>query len=293
MGAAIELPPLDIPALLRKYGLEPKKGLGQNFLVDEKILEKISKTADIQKDDIVLEIGAGVGNLTRWLAQSAQLVVTVEKDIQLIPVIKGVVGSNEKIRLVTGDIMKLDPGKLMTRNGYIAAANIPYYITSSLFRHLLEANFKPKRMILTIQDEVARRICAKPGELSLLALSIQVYGKPQILFEIPASAFYPVPRVDSAVLRVDLFSHPLIPNELLNDFFRLIKAGFSQKRKMLHNALSGGLAWSKEATDVLLQRAEIDPHRRAQTLTIEEWHKLVNTFRVEKKASNNGSQVAV
>jgi 16S rRNA (adenine1518-N6/adenine1519-N6)-dimethyltransferase len=279
MGAAIKFPPLDIPLLLRKYGLDPKKGLGQNFLVDENFLEQIVMVAEIQGEDIVLEVGAGAGNLTRWLAQAAQQVVAVEKDVQLIPVIKEVIGTNAKIHLVAGDILELDPGKLMNRNGYIVAANIPYYITSALFRHLLEASCKPKRMVLTIQQEVAQRICANPGELSLLALSVQVYGKPQTMFEIPASAFYPIPRVDSAVLRVELYSQPLIPTELLNDFFRLIKAGFSQKRKMLHNALSAGLAWSKDDADAMLKQSGVDPHRRAQTLSIEDWHRLTENYR--------------
>lgn len=282
MGAAIKLPALDIPFLLHKYGLDPKKCLGQNFLINEEYLEQIVLAAEIHSEDIVLEVGAGAGNLTRWLAQTAQQVVAVEKDVQLIPIIKEVIGTNAKIRLVAGDFLKLDAGKLINRDDYIVAANIPYYITSALLRHLLESSCKPKRMVLTIQQEVAQRICANPGEMSLLALSVQVYGKPQILFDIPASAFYPVPKVDSAVLRVELYSQPLIPTELLNDFFMLIKAGFSQKRKMLHNALSAGLAWSKDDSDAILQQAGIDPQRRAQTLSMEDWQRLAEIYRSKK-----------
>jgi 16S rRNA (adenine1518-N6/adenine1519-N6)-dimethyltransferase len=278
VGAAINISPLNIPALLRKHVISPNKGLGQNFLVDENYLEQIASAAEISTQDSVLEVGAGIGNLTLWLAQTARQVVAVEKDLRLIPILKEVIGSTGNVRIVAGDILQLDPQKLMVDSGYIAAANIPYYITSALFRHLLEAPLKPSRMVLTIQGEVAKRICAKPGKLSLLALSVQVYGKPQIVLEIPALAFYPQPKVNSAMLRVDLYPQPLIPTERLDEFFRLIKAGFSQKRKMLHNALSAGLAWPKEQADELLTRANVEPQRRAQTLSMDEWRCLTEIF---------------
>jgi 16S rRNA (adenine1518-N6/adenine1519-N6)-dimethyltransferase len=278
VGAAVNFSPLNIPVLLRKHAISPNKGLGQNFLVDENYLEQIASAAEISTQDSVLEVGAGIGNLTLWLAQTARQVVAVEKDLRLIPILKEVIGSTGNVRIVAGDILQLDPQKLMVDSGYIAAANIPYYITSALFRHLLEAPLKPSRMVLTIQGEVAKRICAKPGKLSLLALSVQVYGKPQIVLEIPASAFYPQPRVNSAMLRVDLYPQPLIPTERLDEFFRLIKAGFSQKRKMLHNALSAGLAWPKEQADELLTRANVEPQRRAQTLSMDEWRCLTEIF---------------
>jgi len=283
MDTALTLPALNVPNLLRKHRLNPDKGLGQNFLIDEHYLKQMVGAAMLQEGDTVLEVGAGIGNLTRWLAQTAHQVVAVEKDARLIPVLHEVIGSTAKVRLVCGDILQLDPEKLMGRAGYLVIANIPYYITSALFRHLLETSQKPRRMVLTIQTEVARRICANPGELSLLALSVQVYGKPHIIFQIPATAFYPPPEVNSAVLRVELFPQPLIPACLLDDFFHLTKAGFSQKRKMLHNALSAGLNWSKDQVDGLLQRAEIDPRRRAQTLSIAEWQRLCELFHSMEK----------
>ncbi len=288
MGAAIDLPYLDIPKLLRRHGLSPSKGLGQNFLVDEHFLKQIAQMADIGSEDAVLEVGAGVGNLTRRLAQHAKIVVAVEKDLKIIPLLNEVVGSYSNIRIVAGDILQLDPQQLMQRDGYIVAANIPYYITSALLRHILEAPLKPRRMVLTIQTEVARRICANPGDLSLLALSVQVYGKPQIVLDIPASAFNPLPKVNSAVLRVELFPQPLIPPELLDDFFHLIKAGFSQKRKMLHNALCAGLAWSKDVVTDLLASANIDSQRRAQTLSIAEWHSLTANYQAIRSKTNSG-----
>ena len=159
-------------------------------------------------------------------------------------------------------------------------ANIPYYITSAVIRHLLESNPKPRRMVLTIQKEVAERICAEPGDMSLLALSVQVYGQPRIAARIPAGAFFPVPKVDSSVLAVDIFPTPVVPIELLDTFFLLIKAGFSQKRKKLRNSLSAGIRKSTTETEKLLRAVGIDPQRRAETLSIEEWGKLSNQFSV-------------
>jgi 16S rRNA (adenine1518-N6/adenine1519-N6)-dimethyltransferase len=155
-------------------------------------------------------------------------------------------------------------------------ANIPYNITSMIIRHLLEADItlRARRVVLTIQKEVAERICAKPGDLSLLALSVQVYGKPSIAAHIPAASFHPIPKVDSAILRIDIYDEPLIPNELLNTFFKLIKAGFSQKRKTLRNSLSSGLHIPATEAQALLTSAGIDFMRRAETLSIEEWKGL-------------------
>jgi 16S rRNA (adenine1518-N6/adenine1519-N6)-dimethyltransferase len=180
----------------------------------------------------------------------------------------------ENVRLIHGDILELTPKDLIPEKEYIVVANIPYYITSALIRHLLENEPKPRRIVLTIQKEVARRICAGPGDMSLLALSVQIYGKPHVAASIPAEAFFPVPNVDSAVLVINIYPEPLIQGKRLETFFRLIKAGFSQKRKTLRNSLSSGLHISPtEATD-LLTRAHIDPGRRAETLSIEEWEKL-------------------
>ena len=241
-------------------------------------MQQIVQAAEISPEDTVLEVGAGTGSLTRWLAQSAKRVVAVELDIQLIPLLKEVIGESSKVQIVAGDILQLDPAKLMGADGYVVTANIPYYITSALFRHLLEAAVKPRRLVITVQQEVAERICAGPGAMSLLALSVQVYGNPQMVLSIPASAFYPSPKVDSTTLRVDVYPQPLIASNQLNTFFKLSKAGFSQKRKMLHNALAAGLGWAKEKVDALLEQAHIDPQRRAQTLNLDEWRRLTEIF---------------
>jgi 16S rRNA (adenine1518-N6/adenine1519-N6)-dimethyltransferase len=276
----LSLPPLDISLLLRQFGLHPKKGLGQNFLQDDLALQAIVKAANIRPDDEILEIGAGLGNLTRYLALAALNVTTVELDKNLFPVLEKVTGPYKNVRLVQGDILRLNPANLMNRPNYLVVANIPYYITSSILRHLLEGGGHPRRLVLTVQEEVALRICAKPGKMSLLALSVQVYGIPEIVSYIPAESFFPTPKVDSAVLHVEIFSEPLISPSLIGTFFKLLKAGFSQKRKTLRNSLSGGLGISPAESEKLLTEAGIAPIRRAETLTFEEWQKLCHTFNI-------------
>ena len=285
-------PPLKVTELLRKYNLRPEKGLGQNFLVDQNALRKVIEVAGIEATDIVLEIGAGLGNLTYHLAKKAYHVVAVEIDANFLPPLHETLSSLDNTTLHIGDMLKLDPKELIIPHldsddlssdqtnqyqrhpNYLVVANIPYYITSALVRHLLEADIKPNRVVLTVQSEVASRICAKPGQMNLLALSVQVYGTPKILARIPASAFYPAPKIDSAVVRIELFDTPFIPENNLNTYFQLLKAGFSQKRKTLRNTLSGGMAWPKDKTESILLAAGLDPQRRAQTLSLEEWDTL-------------------
>ena len=268
------IPPLNVEALLKRYRLHAHKGLGQNFLQDPMALEDIVSTAKIQATDTVLEIGPGLGSLTRYLAVSAKDVIAVELDQNLIPPLQAVLSPYQNVRIIHGDILKLSPNELLTESNYLVVANIPYYITSAVIRHLLESESKPHCIVLTIQKEVAQRICAKPGDMSLLALSVQVYGMPRIAAQIPAEAFFPAPKVDSAVLVIDIYPSPLIEEELLDSFFRVVKAGFSQKRKTLRNSLSSGLHISTTNAAELLLRANIDPQCRAETLSIEEWERL-------------------
>ena len=279
----MNLDPLKLPSLLRDHGIAPKKGLGQNFLVDEVFLQKIVEAGGIDTDTDVLEIGAGAGSLTRHLASAAGMVTAVEIDQALLPLLKKVLAPFNNVRVIAGDIFDQDISALMARPGYVVAANIPYYITSALIRFLLESPLKPSRMVLTIQHEVAQRVCAPAGDLSLLALSVQLYGVPRIAFRIPAGAFYPAPTVDSAVLVVDLFPQPAIPQEQIEDFFRLAKAAFGQKRKILHNTLAALPELDKESAAALLHQAAIDPQRRAQTLTLAEWEKLAGAYRFLKR----------
>ncbi|MCE9645195.1 MAG: 16S rRNA (adenine(1518)-N(6)/adenine(1519)-N(6))-dimethyltransferase RsmA [Chloroflexi bacterium] len=271
------VPALDAAAVLKRFHLRADKALGQNFLQDASVLEKIVLAAEIQKEDCILEIGPGLGSLTRYLALAARQVTAVELDPDLLAPLKAVLTPYQNVRLVQGDILKLAVSELIDQPEYIVAANIPYNITSAIIRHLLESSPKPRRVVLTIQKEVAERICAKPGDLSLLALSVQVYGRPGIAATIPASAFHPAPKVDSAILRIDIYDEPLVPAGMLKTFFKLTRAGFGQKRKTLRNSLSAGLHIPASAAESMLASAEIDFMRRAETLSIEEWKLLCSS----------------
>ena len=275
--------------LLKEHHLSPKKELGQNFLVDGSILSHIVESAEISKTTQVLEIGAGLGSLTYFLSQAAERVVAVELDQALLPIAQRVLQDCRNIELVEGDILKIDISSLHLPDGYTVVANIPYYITSAIIRKLLTTKEKPTRMVLTIQEEVAERICAQAGEMNLLALSVQVFGRPDPILKIPAGAFYPTPKVDSVTLRIDLFSQPVIAEEKLDVFFRLIRAGFSQKRKMLRNTLSASLHIPREEIDGYLEKAGIAPQRRAQTLSLEEWKILTEQFSPLIQPSTTGS----
>lgn len=266
---------INVPALLRQHGLWPDKRLGQNFLVDEHHLQKIVAEAGVTSSDEVLEVGAGLGSLTRHLAAAAKRVVAVELDADLLPALRSVTDGADNVEIVQGDILKLDLKSHLKQEGYLVVANIPYYLTSNLIRHLLEGEPRPKRLALTVQREVAERACAQPPDMSLLSLSVQLYGEPRIAHHIPAGAFFPAPKVDSAVLVVELFDEPKLPVEKLGNFFRLAKAAFAQKRKTLANSLASLPGLDKAQAQARLEAAGIDPRRRPQTLSLDEWGRLM------------------
>lgn len=272
------IPPLNVAELLRRHGLRADKRLSQNFLQDPYALERIVQAAEIRPTDTVLEIGPGLGSLTRYLAAAAQNVVAVELDEKLFPPLEAAITPYHNIQLVHGDILGIELKALIEQEDYLVVANIPYNITSALIRRLLESTPKPRRIVFTIQKEVAERICAGPGEMSLLALSVQVYGQPRIATSIPKGAFFPAPKVDSAVLVIDIFPDPLVNENRLDVFFQLIKAGFSQKRKKLRNSISAGLRLSPSEAEKFLRSADIDPQRRAETLSLEEWGQLSEQY---------------
>lgn len=282
MADSVNRPPLRIAEILRRHGLHPDRRLGQNFLVDEAALRRIMAAAEIAPQHVVLEIGPGLGSLTRHLVLAARRVVAVELDTRLLPALRETLAEASNLEIVSGDILQIDPAALMSQEDYLVVANIPYYITSAVFRHLLSARPRPLRIVLTVQQEVAQRICAQPGEMNLLALGVQVYGEPRIVTRIPAGAFYPPPKVNSAVVRVDISAQPRVPQSDIPLFFRLAKAAFSQKRKTLANTLSGGMRWSKAHTMARLRRAGIDPQMRAQMLGWEAWQRLVAVCKTEE-----------
>jgi 16S rRNA (adenine1518-N6/adenine1519-N6)-dimethyltransferase len=270
--------PLSIPGILKEYNLKPDKSLGQNFLVDPYYLSKVAEAGELTDRDTVLEIGAGIGNLTRYLGCNAGRVVAVEIDRHLFPVLIDLTKGYENIVVVQGDILDFAIEDLVVSPNFVVVANIPYYITSKIIRHLMTGNNKPIRVILTIQKEVAERICSKSGKNSLLSLSVQVFGRPSIMTRIPAGAFYPVPKIESAIVKIEMLAEPLIPANNLETFFNLARAGFNQKRKNLRNSLSAGTGLDKKLTLELLQSTGIDHNRRAETLSLQEWNAITTEF---------------
>jgi 16S rRNA (adenine1518-N6/adenine1519-N6)-dimethyltransferase len=284
------MPPLDVRALLRRFGLHPKKSLGQNFLVDERALARVAGAAELNPDDTVLEIGPGLGSLTRYLAQAARRVVAVELDADLLPALDFSLRPYANVEVIHADILAVNLARQVDPPpGYKVVANIPYYITSALVRYLLEAPARPARIVLTVQQEVAERMVAQPNEMNLLSVSVQFYSQPRIVARLPASAFYPRPEVDSAVMVLDVRSQPAVAVEDVDHFFRVVKAGFSQKRKQLRNSLSGGLRLANAQVDALLAEAGIASQRRAETLTLAEWGAVARAAQVSGGSEDAGS----
>ncbi len=269
---------LNIFPLLKRYGIKPKKSLGQNFLIEPAGLNKVVVAAELTQDDEVLEIGAGLGSLTYLLAQTSRQVVAVEIDKAMLPPLRQALAEFENVRVIGGDILELKPDELMQGQDYVVVANIPYYISSAIIRHLMAASKRPKRVVLTVQKEVAERVLARDGKMSLLSLSVQLFGQVSLAGVIPAGSFLPTPEVDSAVLKVELYSQPLVPLDQQEAFFKLAHAGFGQKRKTLRNSLSAGLALTASQVETLLHEGGIDPKRRAETLSILEWKRLTETW---------------
>ena len=267
-------PSLEVAALLRQHGIHPRRSLGQSFLYDPGALQGIVDAASILKTDVVLEIGCGLGSLTRYLAQAARSVVAVELDQRLAAIAQASLSEFHNVRIVCADFLEVTPRELGLPPGFVVAANIPYYVTSSILRKLLESKSGARRIVLTVQKEVAARICAEPPDMSLLAISVQVYGSARTVAHIPAKAFYPIPKVDSGVVRVDCYEQPIVSPPLLPAFFRLVKAGFSQPRKMLRNTMAAGLGLSAVESAAALVDAGIDPRRRAETVSLTEWTNL-------------------
>jgi len=265
-------------SLLRHFGLRARKGLGQHFLIDESVLEVIVSAAELTPADVVIEIGPGLGVLTRELASRVGRVVTAELDNKLAAILKQTLSPFSNVAVVNEDILKIDPAAVGGSSSYKVVANLPYYITSPVLRHFLEASVKPEVMILMIQKEVAESIVAEPGRMSLLSVSVQFFGKPAIVRVVPAGCFYPVPKVDSAILKINLYHQPAVAVADRESFFKLVRAGFSASRKQIGNSLAQGLGLSKTEVLPLLETAGIEPQRRAETLTLDEWAGLCRVF---------------
>lgn len=253
----------------------PKKSLGQHWLKDLEALEAITEAAEIEPSDTVLEVGPGLGHLTRYLAHQARHVIAVEKDEELAAKLIGEM-KNKPVQVITADILEFDLSSLPSH--YKVVANIPYYLTSNLLRVLSESTNPPHMMVLLVQQEVAERICAETGDMSLLAVSVQLYYDCGLGIRVPADKFEPPPKVDSQVVILARHPKPLFHDLDTKKFFRLVKAGFSEKRKKLRGSLAGGLGISKTQADELLAKAGVDGEMRAQNLSVQDWYKLYKNF---------------
>ncbi|MBI3287651.1 MAG: 16S rRNA (adenine(1518)-N(6)/adenine(1519)-N(6))-dimethyltransferase RsmA [Chloroflexi bacterium] len=276
---------------LARFGLRPKKSLGQNFATSAALIRSLVEAAELEPGDVVLEVGPGLGTLTRALAQRAGSVIAVEIDTRLMPILRQTLADLSNVHLIEGDILKVDPGSLLraARIGterYQVVANLPYYLTSHLLRHLLESIPSPERMVVTVQREVAQRIVAGPGQMSLLAVSVQFFSRPRLVARVPRGAFWPSPGVESAVLRLDTRIPPLGHGER-ERFFEMVRAGYSQRRKYLRNALAQGTGRSSQEIEAALRQAGLSERSRAQDLSVEDWIRLLQTLNAtpsEKRA---------
>lgn len=261
---------------LRQEGLWAKKGLGQNFLVDENALGKIVEAAELTDEDTVLEIGPGLGVLTTELVQRVKKVVAVELDEKLAERLKAKDElAKNNLEVVQGDALDFDPSIFhLEPNTYKLVANIPYYITGKIIEKFLTAENRPSLIVLLVQKEVAERICAKPGQMSVLAFSVQLYGEPEIVGIVPASSFFPAPKVDSAILKIRITEkEERITNE--KELFKYVKMGFGAKRRTLVNNLSGGLHIPRENIEKVLKDLNTNPMARAQELSVAQWKELI------------------
>lgn len=255
---------------LQALGVRSSRRLGQHFLVEPAALAHILEAAALGPDDAVLEVGPGLGVLTGELVRRAGRVVAVEVDHRLAGWLRERLAGVAHFVLVEDDILRRAPGALMGGGPYQVVANLPYAITSPVLRHLLEARPAPTRLVLMVQWEVARRITAAPPEMSLLALSVQFYARPEIVARVPAGCFFPAPRVDSAIVRLAVAPQPRVgvPPEA---FFQLVRAAFAHPRQQLGKTLAAGLGRSRQEVAMALAAAGIDPRRRPETVALEEW----------------------
>jgi len=263
-----------IKELLLEHAIRPSKGLGQNFLVSKSVLQKIIEAAQLSPDDIVLEVGPGIGTLTQALAPRVKKVIAVEKDKKMVDILAETLKDHHNIELITKDILKVSSFEFPATR-YKVVANIPYYITAPLIRKFLEADNQPTMMVLMVQKEVAQRICARPPQMSLLAVAVQFYAACTIASYVPKDAFWPAPNVDSAIIKI-------IPKPLGSPtsqrFFQIVKAGFSHPHKQLANNLSQTFKKNKASINKWLVANSIMPEQRAESLSVRDWLNLAENF---------------
>ena len=266
---------MNIKNLLQKYNIRPSKRLGQNFLINQKALQKIVQAANLSKKDVVLEIGSGLGTLTQELAKRAKKVITVEKDKKMVGALKEILKDYKNVEIIHGDILKqFSIFNFQFSKDYKVVANIPYYLTSPLIRLLLESKNPPQEITLLVQKEVAQRICSLPPRTNLLAVSVQFYSQPKIISYISKSSFWPQPKVDSAIIKISQINSQIKDECSRINFFKIVKAGFSSPRKQLANNLSRKLHLPREEIKKALTECPLDTQVRAENLSVENWKEI-------------------
>ncbi len=266
----------------KKYGVRPSKEFGQNFLIDREVLEEMVRAADLKKEEVVLEVGPGFGVLTAELVGRVKKVLAVEADRKMARAAREILAEYKNAEIVEEDILKFSTSDFQFPNyGYKIVANLPYQITSAVFRKFLSEESRPSEIVVMVQKEVAERICGRRGEMSLLSLSVQFFGQPEIVAIVPRRAFWPEPEVDSAILKISDIQKVYKKNKEKIDpekFFRLAKIGFSARRKQLQNNLAGGLRLTNETVQNILVKLGFDPRVRAQDLDVDGWIRLINNL---------------
>ena len=267
-------------AILNKYGLRANKKLGQNFLINESIIYDIVKKANVTKEDVVIEIGPGLGSLTKELINNAKKVIAIELDPNMIDILKSRFGIFDNFEVIYRDVLKIDLEELI--KGYDSVkvvANLPYYITTPIIMKLLEDRLKIKSITVMVQKEVGERICAthKDKEYGAITVSVQYYSEPQIIIDVPKENFLPAPEVDSCVIRLDMREKPPVSLKDEKLFFRLVKGAFTQRRKTINNSLTCS-GKSKEEIMAALNKLGIDSKLRAENLSIQQYADIANTL---------------
>lgn len=266
-------------SLLRQLGLHARKGLGQHFLIDRNVLAKSISAAELGSNDVVVEVGPGLGILTEELVETAKAVIAIEVDPQLSAILTQRLGHLPNVTIVEDDVLGINIAGIVCSvsgsdsSNYKVVANLPYFIATAVIRRFLEAEMKPGRMVVMVQKEIAQNIVAAGGKNGILSISVALYGKPMVVSYVKPQSFYPPPEVDSAIVQIDMYEHPALDVNT-EDFFRVVKAGFSTPRKQLRNSLANGLSISPSTAATLLNKAGISPQRRAETLSLEEWGKV-------------------
>jgi 16S rRNA (adenine1518-N6/adenine1519-N6)-dimethyltransferase len=268
--------PQEIKNYLRARNLQPKDYMGQNFLIDEDVLSQIVKAADLKPSDTILEVGPGLGVLTGELVRDTKQVWAIEKDKNLFALLKTEFAATENLKVINEDILRFHVGRNILTD-YKVVANIPYYLTSKLMQYFLEMEHSPVILVLMVQKEVGERVVAQAGDLSILGISVQIYADVEIAATVPKDSFWPVPEVDSVVLKITpKDKYPEIRDKKL--FFRIIKMAFAGKRKQIQNTISHGFDLSKPDVEKLLEKAGIEPATRPQDIEIAQWIKLYTQF---------------